>query len=159
MLLCLATPLLAQEGGRGEAEVMIKGKKISVDYGRPDLNGRDIFSLAPTGTVWRLGKDKATKLVTTGDLMVGGKALPAGQYSLWAKKTGDSSWVLEFHPKADVWGAPALTAGYVAEVPMKFEKVGDSAEMLTIALAENKGKGWIKVHWGNGMLSAPFDVK
>jgi hypothetical protein len=58
-----------------------------------------------------------------------------------------------------MWGAPAMTEGYVAELPMKLETAKDSAEQFTISLADNKGKGWIKLHWGTALLSGAFDVK
>ena len=156
MLLCLATPLLAQD--RGKSEATIKGKKISINYGRPSLNGRDMLSKATTGTVWRLGMNEATEIETTANLNVGGKVVPAGKYTLWAKKTGENAWVLGFHPKTGVWGAPPLKDGYIAELPLKAETASDSAEQLEIAVAEGKGKGWIKVHWGTAMLSGSFDV-
>ena len=156
MLLSLATPLLAQN--RGTAEATVKGKKISINYGRPSLKGRDMLSQATPGTVWRVGMNLATEIETAGDLKVGSTVVKAGKYSLWAKKTGEDTWVLAFHPKTGVWGKPELKEGYIAELPLKMEKANDSAEQLTIALAENNGKGWIKIHWGTAQLSGAFDV-
>jgi hypothetical protein len=68
----------AAQGGRGKAELTVKKSKISIDYGRPSLKGRDMLSKANVGMIWRLGKDQATKLETTGDLKVNGKDLKAG---------------------------------------------------------------------------------
>ncbi|MCI0489974.1 MAG: DUF2911 domain-containing protein [Blastocatellia bacterium] len=152
----MATPLLAQN--RGTAEATVKGKKISINYGRPSLKGRDMLSKASTGTVWRLGMDQATEIETAGNLKSGSAMVQAGKYTLWAKKTGADTWVLAFHPKTGVWGAPPLKDGFIAEFPLKMEKASDSAEQLTIALAEDKGKGWIKIHWGTAVLSGAFDV-
>jgi hypothetical protein len=156
--LCLAATAFAQ-GNRGTAEVTIKSKKISIDYGRPSLKGRDVFSMIPPGMVWRLGMNQATNITTEGDLMVAGKEVKAGKYTLWAKKVSADSWVLAFHPKTGVWGDPALKEGFIAELPLKVEKTGDSAEQLTIELADVKGKANIKVHWGSAVLSGWFEVK
>ncbi len=156
--LCLVATAFAQ-GNRGTAEVTIKGKKISIDYGRPSLKGRDVFSMIPPGMVWRLGMNQATQISTDGDLMVAGTEVKAGKYTLWAKKTGADSWVLAFHPKTGVWGEPSLKEGFIAELPLKTEKATDSTEQLTIALAEAKGKAWIKIQWGKDLLSGSFDVK
>ena len=156
MLLSLVIPVLAQN--RGTAEATIKGKKISINYGRPSLKGRDMLSQATTGTVWRLGMNEATEIETAANLKSGSSMVKAGKYTLWAKKTGNDSWVLAFHPKTGVWGSPALKEGFIAEFPLKVEKASDSAEQLTITLAENKGKGWIKIHWGTALLSGAFDV-
>lgn len=157
-LLCLAVPVLAQAAGRGTTETTIKGKKVSINYGRPSLGGRDVLSLAQTGMVWRLGMDKSTQIVSAGDLIVAGKTLKAGKYSLWAKKTGPTSWVLAFHPDADVWGSPELTEGYVAQLPLRLTKAQDSAEELTISLATNKGMAVVRIHWGTAVLSGSFGV-
>ena len=156
--LCLAATAFAQ-GNRGTAEVTIKGKKISIDYGRPNLKGRDVFSLIPPGMVWRLGMNQATQITTEGDLMVAGTEVKAGKYTLWARKTGADSWVLAFHPKTGVWGDPPLKEGFIAELPLKVGKATDSAEQLTIALADVKGKANVQVHWGTAVLSGSFDVK
>src|SRR2546428_345449 len=99
---------------RGTAEVTVKGKKITIDYGRPSIGGHDPFTWAKVGQVWRLGNNMSTSIVTAGDLAVGGTTVKAGKYSLWAKKTGDDAWTLNFHPKSGVWGQPELTEGYIA---------------------------------------------
>ena len=53
-------------------EVTLKGKKITIDYGRPYLKGRKVGQeLAPYGKVWRTGADEATALNTEIDLNIG----------------------------------------------------------------------------------------
>ena len=159
LVLAVAIPACASmQGGRQTSEATIKGKKISINYGSPSLKGRDVFSLAPVGMVWRLGMNQPTTLETTGTLTVAGKTLQPGKYSLWAKKTGNDSWVLAFHPTVPGWGAPELKEGYAAELPLKSEKVGDSAEQLQINVAEAGGKAGVKIHWGTAVLSGAFDV-
>ena len=160
-VLCLATACYAQGGGeRGTAEATVNGKKISVNYGRPQLKGRDLLGQAPVGTVWRLGMNQATELTTTGDLDVAGTKVPAGKYTLWAKRVSDKEWHLAFHPKTGVWGAPPLTEGYVAEMPLTLASAGSPVETMTIALADaGGGKANIKVEWGTMVLSGDFGVK
>jgi hypothetical protein len=160
IVLGLASPLMAQmSGGRGTSEATINGKKISVDYGRPSMKGRDMLGRMQPGMVWRLGMNKPTTLETTGNLTVAGKELKAGKYSLWAKKDQSGNWLLAFHPTVPNWGQPELTSGYAAELPLKAEKASEAAEQLTISVVDNKGKGWIKIHWGNDVLAGSFDVK
>src|SRR5881275_1943451 len=58
------------------------GKTITVDYSSPRAKGRKIFGgLVPYGEVWRAGANEATTLVTSGDVSIGGKAVPAGKYT------------------------------------------------------------------------------
>ena len=154
----LSVPVFAQSE-RGSTEVTVNSKTVRIDYGRPSLNGRDVLSMAGVGTVWRLGADQATEIETTGDLMVAGKTLQTGRYSLWVKKTGDEDWILAFHPTTGVWGAPALKDGYVATLPLSVESSSESTEKLTIQLAENKNEAEIKISWGSSTLKATFGIR
>jgi hypothetical protein len=144
---------------RADATVTVKGRKITINYGRPTLKGRDLLAQAPVGTVWRVGMNQATELTTEADLMVGGKELKAGKYSLWVRRTADDAWTLAFHPKTGVWGAPALKEGYVAELPLKLGKASDTAELLDIDLTDENGEGEVKIHWGTTLMSGRFGVK
>ena len=144
---------------RADAATTVKGKKISINYGRPAMKGRDLLAQAPVGTVWRVGMNQATEITTEADLLVGGKEVKAGKYSLWVRRTGDDAWTLAFHPKTGGWGAPALKEGYVAELPLKLEKSPDSTEILTINLADAGGEGEVKIHWGTTLMSGKFGVK
>jgi hypothetical protein len=155
----LAAGVLAQ-GGRGKAEATIKGANISIDYGRPALGGQaSRLGEATDGMIWRLGMNKATHLETSRDIVVGGKELKAGKYTLWARKVSGNNWQLLFHPKTDVWGAPELKEGFIAELPLKYEKGKSAVDQLTITLAETKGKAGVTVQWGVDVLSGAFDVK
>lgn len=160
VVLCLAVPAFAQMSGeRGKAQATVNGKAITIDYGRPSLQGRDMLSQAQPGMVWRLGMNQATNIETAGDLIIAGKTLPAGKYTLWAKKVGDKNWVLAFHPKTGIWGQPEMTEGFVAELPLTMGVAKDSAEQLTISLADMKGKAGIRIQWGTALLSGSFGVK
>jgi DUF2911 family protein len=163
MLVAMAAIAVAQ-GNRGTAEATIKGKKITIDYGRPPLGGHTVSEL-PVGGVWRIGMNQATRIDTAADLSVGGTAVKAGAYTLWIKRTGDASWALAFHPKTEgangkpLWGAPPQTSGFIAETPLKHSKASTSADQVTITLADAKGKAAFTVQWGNDVLAGSFDVK
>lgn len=162
VVLFLAVTAFAQ--GRGSAEVTIKGKKVSIDYGKPPLGSHSVSQL-PNGGVWRLGMNEATRLTTDGELSMGGATVAAGTYTLWVKRVDANTFTLAVHPKIqgangkNLWGFPSLTTGFVAELPLKKETAKDSADPLAISLAENKGKAWIKIQWGTDVLSGAFDVK
>jgi Protein of unknown function (DUF2911) len=161
LVLGVAAACAAQQpaGERGTAEATVNGKKVAISYGRPNLNGRDLLAQAQTGMVWRLGMNQANEITTDGTLVVDGKDLSAGKYTLWVRKTGADTWTLAFHPKTGVWGAPPLREGYAAETPLKLDKATDSAEHLEIALTDNKGTAQIKIHWGTALLTGSFGVK
>src|SRR5688500_18569445 len=77
---------------RGTAETQIGANWIEISYGRPIKRGRsDIFGtgadygkkLEAGAPVWRAGADVSTRLKTSIPLQIGGKPVPAGEYSLF----------------------------------------------------------------------------
>jgi hypothetical protein len=154
---------------KATTEATINGKKVSITYGRPSINGpalagKDLFAVAPVGTIWRLGRNEATTIESAGKLEVGGKTLEAGKYTLWARRLADDKWVISFHPKTEengkpLWGAPGVSDGFIADMPLTAGKATDNSEFLDIKLSESKGKGWVTVHFGNVTQSGSFGVK
>ena len=48
------------------------------------MKGRKIYGdLVPFGQVWRTGANEATTFVTSSDVVVGGKTVPAGNYTIF----------------------------------------------------------------------------
>ena len=158
VLVALAGSTVFAQNDRGTAETTVNRKTLRIDYGRPNLYGRNVLQMAPIGTVWRIGADQATEIETSGTLTIGGKTLEAGRYSLWAKKTGGNDWVLAFHETIGIWGQPELTEGYVAELPLTVEPATDEADQLTIALEARGGTATIDIHWGKAHMSGSFSV-
>lgn len=162
VLLALGGMALAQRNPRGTAELSPSGKKISVEYGRPSLNGRTpeqlLAGLKP-GQVWRLGADKSTTFSTETDLAFGDVTVPKGEYSIWARKEGDDSWKLVFNKQHGQWGTQHDAAQDLVTVPLKQEKEDKAAEQLTIELENKAGGGEITIHWGTLELAAYFKAK
>ena len=156
--LLAGSPALAQNE-RGTAEAIINFQTVRIDYGRPNLYGRDVLSIARVGQIWRLGADQATEIESTGNLVVAGKELKAGRYSLWAWKTGEGQWVLAFHPTTGVWGDPPLTDGFVAETPLRTDPAASTAEQLSIELRAQGQDAVIEIHWGSALLTGSFRVR
>lgn len=145
--------------GRATAKLALNGKNISIDYGKPSLNGRkveDLLGQLPAGQVWRLGADKSTTFTTSADLMFGDKTVPKGEYSLWARKEADGSWNLVFNKQHGQWGTDHDDAQDLVSVPLKEEKEGKSSETVEIKLEKENGAGEFTVTWGNMELSANF---
>ncbi len=87
-----------------EAKYASNGKELTVKYCRPSKKDRVIFGeLVPYGKVWRAGANEATTFVTNTDLIVGGKALPAGKYTLWITPQ-PNSWTIHINSGEYSWG-------------------------------------------------------
>ena len=99
-----ATQEAAPSSNRGTAEIVIGSTQASIDYGRPELKGRNMLSQLPDGQVWRLGMNDATRFETNSDLLFGQTLIQAGRYSIWGKKVTSDDWRLIFNSEADIWG-------------------------------------------------------
>lgn len=157
----LAGTALAQNNPRGKADATVGSAKVSVDYGRPALKGRnveDMLGKLGAGEVWRLGADKSTTFTTTADLDFGGTTVSKGEYSLWARKESDGSWKLVFNSQHGQWGTDHDASKDVYAVPLKQEKES-SADTVTIKLENESGGGEISIAWGDLELSTNFTAK
>lgn len=80
------------------------GLKIEVDYSRPSKKGREIFGgLVPYDEVWRTGANEAATFETNKDLLIDGKTLPAGKYTLWTIPH-EKTWEVIFNKEMYPWG-------------------------------------------------------
>lgn len=85
-------------------EYKSNGTEVSVFYNAPSKRGREIFGkLVPYGQVWRTGANEATVFKTNQALTLGGKSLPAGEYTLWTIP-GPETWTVIFNGKQYPWG-------------------------------------------------------
>jgi hypothetical protein len=117
------------------------GTKITIDYSSPRLKGRHVGGeVAPFGQIWRVGANEATTFVTTGNITVGGTAVPAGSYTIFAVPEKDK-WTLVISKKTGEWGtAYPGPSDDLARIPMKVSTLPSSVENFTISF-EKTGMG------------------
>jgi len=161
---CLLATVSARAADRGTSELALKGKTISVEYGRPALNGRSTDALLgqlEPGALWRLGANKSTTFKTDVDLSFGGVTVPAGEYSIWMQREADKSWKLLFDKNHGQWGSPAPPASEAfASVPMQTETASKPVEQVTLTLRRAGGQGgMLVVEWGTLKATASFTAK
>jgi hypothetical protein len=138
---------LTHDGERGTATLDMGGMKVTVEYGSPDLKGRDLEALIKPGTEWRMGSDAATTLTTDTDLKFGQATIPKGKYVLRAKIVSAQDWRLLFQTE---------DKKTVGEAPLKFEKVSSSSDHMKIVLGGTASGGTFTLLWGNLSLSSGF---
>jgi hypothetical protein len=162
LLICIALAISCfAQGGmgvRGKAEMKSGTGSITVDYGRPELKGRDMLSKLPVGQSWRMGSNQATVLTTPVDLTFGATKVPKGAYSLFLKLTAPDKYELVFNSQTGQWGMQHDAAKDVFQVPMKKEVLTNSVEVFTIDLKSNLKGGVFVLNWGTMGLSADFQV-
>jgi hypothetical protein len=90
---------------------------ITIDYSRPGVKGRKIWGeLVPYGLApgnkysegkpfpWRAGANEKTTIEISGDVLVDGKALSAGKYSILMIPS-EKDWVVIFNKVSEGWGS------------------------------------------------------
>ena len=115
------------------------GSEITINYSSPAVKGREIWGkLVPYNEVWRAGANEATTFKTTKDILVEGKALPAGEYSFFAIPT-PTEWTLIFNKTAKQWGASSYSEKEDAlRVLVKARKSSALSERLKYTIEADK---------------------
>src|ERR1700722_6332966 len=124
------------------------GKTIKTDYSSPRMKGRKIYGdLVPFGEVWRTGANDATTFITSADVVIGGKTIPAGSYTIFTVAAADK-WTLIVNKKTGEWGIPyKYESDELARVDMKVSKLPAPVENFTIAYDKSGNGCALQIDW------------
>ena len=136
------------------------GKTITTDYSSPRAKGRQVFGgLVPYNEVWRTGANEATTFVTTANLSVEGKDIPAGSYTIFTVPAQDK-WTLIINKKTGEWGIPYhYESDELVRVPMQAGKTSGPVENFTINYDQSGGGCTLQISWENTQASVKFSEK
>jgi hypothetical protein len=136
------------------------GKTIKTDYSSPRMKGRKIYGdLVPFGQVWRTGANEATTFVTSSDVVVGGKTVPAGSYTIFTVPAADK-WTLIVNKKTGEWGIPyKYESDELARVDMKVSKLPSPLENFTIAYGKSGSGCTLQIDWESTRASVDIAAK
>jgi hypothetical protein len=161
----LTTVSFAQMGGRPSPAESAScdlggGKSIKTNYSSPRMKGRKIYGdLVPFGKVWRTGANEATTFVTSSDVAVGDKTVPAGSYTLFTVPNADK-WTLIINKKTGEWGIPyKYESDELARVDMKVSKLPSPLENFTISYANAGGGCTLQIDWETTRASVDIAAK
>ena len=139
---------------------MVGNTEMEIIYSRPSLDGRDMAKLAPAGKVWRTGANANTKINFNKDVMLGGKSVPAGEYSMYTIP-GASEWTIIIN-KAKSWGTQYDESQDVVRFTAKATKTSSSVETFHIGMTDfdknAKDNANIELAWGNVSVKFPIKV-
>jgi len=155
------------------------GKWVDITYGRPRLRYRaNIFgsgadygkAILVGAPIWRAGANVSTRIKTEADLMINGKHVPKGEYSIFIDaKDGNwtfvlSSWAAQQKfDKADktaLWGAYGYTPDKdVVRAPMTLSTLPNTVEELTWNFVDMNDKGGkLAITWDKTMATVAFTL-
>lgn len=158
--------------------IYVDGKWIEISYGRPIKRGRDLWGSGETygrwlyagAPVWRAGADISTYLMTQVPLVVNGKTIAPGGYTMFIELKPDK-WTLivstwqpqkQFNPsnREALWGSYGYTPDKdVVRAPMTLTTLPYSVDQLTWAFLDmTDAGGRLALMWDRQMAAVPFAV-
>jgi hypothetical protein len=172
-----------QVGGKyvpgNDGAVYQNGKWIEIVYSRPIKRGRDLFggtganygkTVNPDAPVWRAGANQTTQLKTEVPLVINGKTVPPGTYTLFIDlKPNNWTFIVsrweaqkEFdeNNKTQLFGAYGYTPDKdVVRAPMTMSTLPFSADQLSWQFHDmSDAGGKIAIMWDKVIASVPFRV-
>jgi hypothetical protein len=163
ILLLLVTFAVAQQPDVVRASPMAsinmryKDAYARIVYSRPLKNGREIFGkLIPYAQVWRTGANEATELTITRDMLINGKQLKAGTYSLFTIPDKDK-WTIIVNSEVGLWGA----YNYNEKLDvMRFDVVANHENVIyepfTMEFVQKNELADLLMYWDNVKVSIPL---
>jgi hypothetical protein len=145
---------------------------VKIDYSRPRVKGRKIFTtdataLVPYGKIWRTGANNGTKISFSDDVKVEGTAVPKGEYLIltWP---GATEWTVSLYKDANLGGnLDAYDASKdAAKFKVKPEKLSEKVETLTFNIgdiSDDSKNAKVQLAWENTSvkftISVDYDAK
>ncbi len=127
-----STQIITQDFGLG---------KITVTYSRPNVKNRIIFGgINPYGQVWRTGANAATTINLSENVIIDGKNVPAGTYTLFTIPNKDM-WTIILNKTVKQWGAYSYKqADDLLRFKVKPINLDEKRETFTIEFANETTK-------------------
>ncbi|CAD0009878.1 DUF2911 domain-containing protein [Flavobacterium chungangense] len=134
---------------------------VEVTYSRPGARGRAVFgNLVPFGKLWRTGANENTIINFGDDVVIDGKTLKKGKYSIYTIPKIES-WEVIFYLSTDNWGLPEnWSDAYVAlRTTVKEDGLPTPVETFTIGInGLEQNSAYLEMAWENSHISLKFEV-
>ncbi|MCW2120793.1 DUF2911 domain-containing protein [Flavobacterium sp. 7A] len=134
---------------------------VEVVYSRPSARARIVYgNLVPFGKLWRTGANENTTISFSDDVLIDGKKLPKGKYSLYSIPN-IQSWDVIFYKTTDNWGTPKTfeESNVVLKTSVKEYTTPNAVETFTIGINDiNTNGASLEMAWEHSFVSLKFEV-
>jgi hypothetical protein len=150
---------------RGTVTQNVAFTEISVAYGRPVARGRELFGkLVPWDAIWHPGADSATRVRFNHDVLLEGKPLSAGEYSLWLIPRENAPWTVIVSRAAHVFHLPYPgTRNDVLRFDVTPEQLSHMESLAIYFPMVLRDDAVMRIHWGTTAvpirIKAPFRAR
>ena len=174
-----ATQVLGKYVPGNDGAAYQNGKWIEISFSRPIKRGRDLFggtganygkAVNPDAPVWRAGANQSTQLETEVPLVISGKTVAPGTYTMFIDLK-PNNWTLivsrweaqkdfDENNKTQLFGSFGYTPDKdVVRAPMTMATLPFSADQLAWQFLDmSDAGGRIAIMWDKVMASVPFKV-
>jgi|AntDeeMinimDraft_5_1070356.scaffolds.fasta_scaffold00845_4 hypothetical protein len=131
---------------------------IRVIYSRPHKKGREIFgNLVPYGKIWRTGANEATEVTFYKDMMVGGKKVPKGAYTLYTIPN-KKEWTIILNKNTNVWGTRGnyKESEDLVRITAPARQAANTIEDFSMAFQPMDNGTKLMMGWDDVYVSVPF---
>ncbi len=142
-------------------DVMVKvcyGAPLRRDPNDPEVTREIMGALVPYDAPWRMGANEATAIYLSAAASVGGVALDAGAYSLYATPTmGD--WTVHINSVAERWGIAIndeVMANDVGSFTVTPGMLDEAVDQLRYTFSEAEGGADLVMEWEQTSISIPI---
>ena len=129
-----------------------------VTYSRPAKKDREVFGkLIPFGKVWRTGANEYTEFKFYQDVVIQGKNIAAGTYSLFSIPN-ENEWTIILNSDLDYWGAYSYNdTKDVLRVTVPVKKADAVVENFTIEFSKKADNSVVmQLAWDTTLVELPL---
>jgi hypothetical protein len=142
-------------------EQMVGLTKVTIDYSRPAMRGREIFgNLVPFGKLWRTGANMRNKITFDKAVTIGGTDIKSGTYTFFTIPNANE-WEVIFYSEYNKSGAPAKLdeTKVVVRLKTQVQKSPMDIQSFTITIDDvTNTSASIGIFWENTYVAIPFTV-
>ncbi|NRS90568.1 hypothetical protein HNQ02_003513 [Flavobacterium sp. 7E] len=150
-----------QASPKSEIKQVVGLTDVEIVYSRPSARGRAVFgNLVPFGKLWRTGANENTTISFSDDVLIDGKTLKKGKYSLYTIPNAQT-WDVIFYKTTDNWGTPEEfnEANVVLKTTVKETTLPTSAETFTLGInGIDTNFAYLEMYWENSFARLKFEV-
>jgi len=134
--------------------------KIKLIYSRPQKKGREVFGvLEQFGKVWRFGANESTEIRFYDKVIIGGKKIKAGNYSLFAIPNKDT-WTLILNSQTDKWGAFSYDQSKdIVRVNVPVKTLSKPVEFFSVTFIPKDNGARLIAAWDKTQVELPISFK
>ncbi|MCS6832114.1 MAG: DUF2911 domain-containing protein [Flammeovirgaceae bacterium] len=155
---------LPQPSPAGSVSQTVGLTEVKISYSSPGVKNRKIWGeLVPYNIAWRAGANAATSITFSTDVIIGGKTLKAGTYSLFITPREKEAWTFHLHENTrsvfSYKDLSELEANDLVRVEATLEEMPHRERLAYLISPETDSRGKVTMYWEKVAASFTFEVE